>query len=252
MVDLDEIANDPKWKPASDEDLASLEVFTNTHFGRTGILKVAVKSLPNGFLYATAQDNSGRNVLRNGDYPIEEFPELPNNGSLAHLDGVLLGNTYGFFANFEYEAGRTPIRLPSTILEYHTWHNPNYGDNGLILLTHLHATQEQNGENVEIYLSSAQRKKPNDRSLTLQLYSGDDRLIFDKEGRLLSTSIGVSESIKQLNHPLRDIYLATNNGARIDIQGTAEALVKATVEMENFNIVKMIKYDSKYIKPRML
>jgi len=127
-----------------------------------------------------------------------------------------------------------------------------FGDNGLTLLTHLHAMQELNGDKIDLHLSSAQRKKPSDRSLTLRLYYSNDGLIFDSEGKLLSTSIDAPESIMHVNHPLRYIYLATNNGARIDIQGTTEALVEAIGEMETFDIRKMIKYDPNNFQSRIL
>jgi hypothetical protein len=228
MADLDKIANNPQWQPASGDSLIRAIVTppSDMFFGKRPI-SVEVKKLNNGLLYASVKDADDRNVIGFGGYDVEEVPQLPNQYRLINLSMRQREGLLGFFATFGYRDEGTINEKSLAKLEYTTWHVPGLGDKGLTMLTSLYAMQAVEGGWLDLHLNVG-GSMPYKRGLTAKLIcSGESNgeLHFDENGEPVTKNvIGFKELPEHLEGPLKEIFRSTLATGSIDALETAVAL----------------------------
>lgn len=265
MESLDVIANEPDWIPISQEELLREIIAPPRYMDTKQKLYVVVRELANGQLYAAVEHNDGKFVLGNADYDVRQVSVLPNKFRLTDLEMNRRRKLPGFFATFEYKAGRAPMGQDAIWLEYTTWHSPNFGEKGLTVLINLHARHMIQGGWLDIQITPRDYRST-DRSLALVLSSSDEsdetlrldgNLKYDREGKLQMASLGLPEAVERRGHPLGNVYLQTSNGAKIDALSTAANLVRGFPSQRPLDLLGLVQYkaetgsDQRHYQSRM-
>ena len=238
MVGIEDIVNDPGWRPSSGEPVAVSRIQMPTQ------VKVAVRSLENGLLYAVQVDNNGMPIFSTGVYPVDNFPKGNSPYQLINLVRAEREGVPGLAATFEYKSGKTPKGLGEAIpegldkarIEYTTWYNPVYG---LILLTSVQAHQliKEGWLNVELSLPTYGNSS---RAMTMEVSFLDENLKFGSDGAFSE----MSARLFWASPELRGIYNAINSGARIDPLKTAVALINGFPSQKPLHIEQLVQYKS--------
>ena len=251
MESLDTIANEPDWMPISQEELLREIIVPPPYMHTKQNLYVAVRELANGLLYTAVEQSDGKFALGNANYNTAQVSPLPKGFRLTQLSLRRMHKLPGFYATFEFKAGKSFDGQDAAWIEYTTWHNPNFGDRGLTRLLSLNAKHIIQGGSVDIAISSPDYWL-NNRSMNAALSSSgepnetlrlDGSLRYDKEGRLLAVSLGLPEAVK-LGHPLGDVYLRTSNGDKIDALSTAATLVSKFPSQRPLDLLKLVRYET--------
>ena len=239
MVGIEDIVNDPGWRPSSGEPVAVSRIQMPTQ------VKVAVRSLENGLLYAVQVDNNGMPIFSTGVYPVDNFPKGNSPYHLINLVRAEREGVPGLAATFEYKSGKTPKGLGEAIpegldkarIEYTTWHNPIYK---LTLLTSVQARQlvKEGWLNVELSLPTYGNSS---RAMTMEVYSLGESLEFGKDGAFSETP---APRLFWASPELRGLYNAINSGARIDPLKTAVALINGFPSQKPLHIGQLVQYKS--------
>lgn len=245
MGNIEDIV-DSEWQPLLDKNKTPVVIREHTFSEGTSFYKkhftTRVIKLKNGLFYAIVKQSDGTDMLRDGNYPIEEFQKLFNKYHLSNLSAKQRGQVPGFSATFEYKSGKTPGGHDAARIEYTTWHNPAYGDKGLTMLTSLYAMQRVKDGWLDVNLN-VPSDKPVGRSMISTISTPDTaKLIFGTDGNLLTTTFDIQNISEQENHPLKDIYLNANRGIGIDTLKTAEALVKGFPSQRPLQMEKLVQY----------
>ena len=250
MATIDDVANEPRWTAVSEVLRAS--ILPPPYLGTPHNVKVVVKELANGLLYAVVQNEDGKVLQRNAKYNVEGVPALPSGFRLIQLDMNRNRNLPGYFATFEYKAGKAPDKNDAIWIEYITWHSPQFGNNGLTMLISLYASHIIKDGWLNAQIGSIAYWS-NNRSMKMNLgasdQSGDDsyldgRLVFNGDGKLLEVSLGLPQKMERMRHPLSLVYNRATNGMQIDVLSTAAALVKGFPSSRHLDIVQLVQYKS--------
>lgn len=250
MEPLDVIVNEPDWMPISQEGLLREIIVPPPYVDTKQKLHVVVRELANGLLYAAVEYSDGKFALGNANYNTTQVSPLPKDFRLTQLSLRRIHSLPGFYATFEFKAGKAPDGQDAAWIEYTAWHNPNFGDMGLTRLLSLNAKHAIQGGWVDIAISSPDYWL-NNRSMNVALSSSnesdetirlDGNLRYDREGRLLVVSLGLPEAVERRGHPLGNVYLKTSNGAKIDALSTAATLVRGFPSQRPLDLLKLVQY----------
>ena len=248
MEPLDVIANDPDWMPISQEAIIR-EAIPHPHISAKQDLYIVVRELANGLLYASVEQGNGKATLRNAHYNTQQVSTLPKGFHLTQLSLRRMHVVPGFYATFEFKAGKAPSGQDAARIEYTTWHNPDFGERGLTRLLSLNAEHAIQGGHLDIGISSPAYWLSS-RLMVATLHSSDSaetltfdgNLEYDREGRLTKTSLGLPEAVERRGHPFGNVYLQTSNGAKIDALSTAVTLVGRFPSQRPLDLLASIQY----------
>jgi len=249
MGGIEDIVNDPGWRPSSGEPVAVSRIQIPAHSfilqkRETIDVTVEVRALKNGLLYATAVDENGMPTLARGSHPIENFPKGQSPYQLINLVRAEREGVPGLAATFEYKAGKTtkglgeaiPEGLDAARLEYTTWYNPAHG---LILLTSVQAHQLVKEGWIDVQLSLPTYRN-SERAMTMEASSSMESLRFGRDGTLEKQAPRLFWTSPELN----GIYESVTNGAQVDPLRTAVALINGFPTQRPLNMELLIQYTS--------
>ena len=240
------------WQPSKDGHSISVPLVRPLHLGRGPDLELIVRQLNNGLWYpASVQTKEGRQLEAFARYGSNRS-DLPDGYKVIDLSTTWINGMPVAIATFQYKYGKTPKGQDANVIEYTQRHFANGGENGLVTLASLYASQEVEGGRIDVHLNAA-TTEPKNHSMAMKVVSSDElyaELNFDSEGNLLRTSRPVFISP---NHPLHQIYKRTSvREELVDPLSTAIMLIRGFISQMPLHIEQLVQYQPSIYQPRLL